>query len=86
MNNSPELKTGFPEHLRIKMFFSLIKPSQFGRRTSAVPHFALTFIREYCEALKTGASSSCEISFSLSEAQLPHIPSIQKLVTNFCFR
>lgn len=62
MNNSPELKAGFPEHLRIKMYFSLIKPSQFGRRTSAVPN--LIQVRP-----KHGKSATSESNFLISSAK-----------------
>ena len=62
MNNSPELKAGFPEHLRIKMYFSLIKPSQFGRRTSAVPN--LIQVRP-----KHGKSAASESNFLISSAK-----------------
>ena len=36
------------------------------------------------ETLKTSESKSCEVSLGLSEVQLPQIPGIQKLVTDFC--
>lgn len=62
MNNSPELKAGFPEHLRIKMYFSLIKPNQFGRRTSAVPN--LIQVRP-----KHGKSAASESNFLISSAK-----------------
>ena len=36
------------------------------------------------ETLKASESKSCEVSLGLSEVQLPQIPGIQKLVTDFC--
>ena len=36
------------------------------------------------ETLKSSESKSCEVSLGLSEVQLPQIPGIQKLVTDFC--